>query len=529
MPAQMAPVDVAIVGGGHNGLTAAAYLAKAGYSVALVERSDHVGGAAVSAKAFEGRDAKLSRYSYLVSLLPEEIQKDLGLTISLTRRRYSSYTPVPGTHTGLLIDTGDPARTRKSFDDIGAADDYLRWVDFYRATGVLARTMFALMTEPLLDRDTIRTHLQLAAPAERLYERFIETPIEALVEETFSNDIVKGVVLTDALIGTFPEFPDDPVTAICFLYHVIGGGTGDWDVPVGGMGAVSAELERAATQAGTTILTGAEVTSVAPGQSIDFIQNGEEHTLPCRLVISGASRHEVERLCGVESDTPKPEGYQVKVNLLLERLPALTDSSVNAEEAFGGTFHINESASQLARSIHQAQSGSIPDTIPCEIYCHSLSDRSILGPDLRNSGAHTLTVFALNVPHRLIANMPADSARQLLQDKVLASLNSVLAEPIESCVMRDGAGEPCIETKTTIDLEDSLGLPGGNIFHEPLTWPFAEDGNSLRTPAQRWGVDSGIDGVLLGGASARRGGGVSGLGGHNAAMAAFELLGPPAG
>ena len=527
MPAQMAPVDVAIVGGGHNGLTAAAYLARAGYSVVVIERSDHVGGAAVSAQAFAGRDAKLSRYSYLVSLLPEEIQKDLGLSIPLIRRRYSSYTPVPGTTTGLLIDSGDPARTRKSFEDIGAGDDYLRWVDFYRATGVLARTMFALMTEPLLDRDTIRTHLQLAAPAERLYERFIDTPIQELVDETFANDTVKGVVLTDSLIGTFPEFPNDPVTAICFLYHVIGGGTGDWDVPVGGMGTVSAELERAATEAGAIILTKAEVTSITPGQSVQFLEGGEEKSLPCRLVISGASRHEAESLSGLEGKTERPEGYQVKVNLLLERLPALADPSVTAEEAFGGTFHINESASLLSRSIQQALAGAIPDTVPCEIYCHSLSDRSILGPDLQDSDAQTLTVFALNVPHRLIADMPAHSARQLLQDKVLQSLNSVLAEPIESCLMTDSNGNPCVETKTTLDLENALGLPGGNIFHEPLAWPFVEDGNSLRTPAERWGVDSGIDSVLLGGASARRGGGVSGIGGHNAAMAAFEILGPP--
>ena len=85
-----------IVGGGHNGLTAAAYLARTGRSVAVLERLDHVGGAAISAEAFEGVDARLSRYSYLVSLLPQRIIDDLGLEIRLVRRRYSSYTPVPG-------------------------------------------------------------------------------------------------------------------------------------------------------------------------------------------------------------------------------------------------------------------------------------------------------------------------------------------------------------------------------------------------------------------------------------------------
>ena len=519
--------DVVVVGGGHNGLTAAAYLARAGYSVVVLERQDHVGGAAVSAYAFEGVDAKLSRYSYLVSLLPEEIRTDLGLTIPLIRRRYSSYTPVPGSRTGLLIDSGDPARTKQSFADIGADDDYPRWVDFYRAIGVFARTMFPLMTEPLLDRDTIRTHLQLAAPAERLYERFIDTPIETLVHETFRSDIVRGVVLTDSLIGTFPEMHDDPVTSICFLYHVIGGTTGDWDVPVGGMGTVSSELERVARDSGVTILTDAEVTGISTEPAVTFRHDGSVQTIQTRLVISGASRTTLHQLTGTSPDGPAVEGAQVKVNLLLSRLPALRDPSVTTEEAFSGTFHINESARQLEASIAQARSGVIPESIPCEIYCHSLSDPSILGPELQDSGAHTMTVFALNVPHRLIAGMDADQARKMLQEKVLASLNSVLAEPIEDCVMSDAQGRPCIETKTTADLEHTLGLPGGNIFHEPLQWPFVEDPQTLLDPASKWGVQSGVPHVLLGGASARRGGGVSGIAGHNAAMAALEILGGP--
>jgi phytoene dehydrogenase-like protein len=98
----------------------------------------------------------------------------------------------------------------------------------------------------------------------------------------------------------------------------------------------------------------------------------------------------------------------------------------------------------------------------------------------------------------------------------------VLAEPIAGRIMSDGNGDPCIETKTTLDLEDALGLPGGNIFHRPLAWPFAEDDTPLDTPARRWGVESGWDGILLCGSGAQRGGAVSGIGGHNAAMAVLE-------
>jgi phytoene dehydrogenase-like protein len=91
--------------------------------------------------------------------------------------------------------------------------------------------------------------------------------------------------------------------------------------------------------------------------------------------------------------------------------------------------------------------------------------------------------------------------------------------------MNDSNGHPCIETKTTQDLEDALGLPGGNIFHGPLSWPFVSDDATLDTPAKRWGVDSGEAGIMFCGSTAQRGGAVSGIGGHNAAMAVLESEG----
>src|SRR5690348_2229071 len=130
--------DAIIVGGGHNGLTAAAYLARAGLTTLLLERDDHLGGATMSAQAFPGVDARLSRYSYLVSLTPRQIIDDLGLDITLARRRYASYTPLPGTHTGLLIDHGDAAATAASFKAIGASKDAERWSEFYARTATLA-------------------------------------------------------------------------------------------------------------------------------------------------------------------------------------------------------------------------------------------------------------------------------------------------------------------------------------------------------------------------------------------------------
>jgi phytoene dehydrogenase-like protein len=114
--------------------------------------------------------------------------------------------------------------------------------------------------------------------------------------------------------------------------------------------------------------------------------------------------------------------------------------------------------------------------------------------------------------------------REQLTQAVLASLSSVIAEPIEDLLMRDAHGELCIETKTTQDLQDALRLPGGNIFHGALAWPFVEDDADLSTPAKRWGVATAQENLLICGSGARRGGAVSGIAGHNAAMAVLELL-----
>jgi len=321
--------DVVIVGGGHNGLTAAAYLARAGVDVVVLERSDHFGGAAVSAQAFDGVDARLSRYSYLVSLMPQQIIDDLSLPIQLIRRRYSSYTPLPGEATGLLVDTQDEERTRASFAAIGAEDEYDTFVSFYRDCETVARALFPTMLSPLITRSEVHRIIELAAPGAGLFEKFFDTRIEDLVEHTFCHDLVKGVVLTDSLIGTFPEDESDFATTICFLYHVIGGGTGDWDVPVGGMGAVSTSLEWAARKAGAALFSHASVSSIAD-QVVRGEHDGEAFEIAAQVVVSAVAPAVLDSLSG-KSQEHSVEGAQVKVNLLLSRLPQLRNASVEPE------------------------------------------------------------------------------------------------------------------------------------------------------------------------------------------------------
>lgn len=515
--------DVVVVGGGHNGLVAATYLAQAGLSVTVLEQLDQFGGAAVSAQAFEGVDARLSRYSYLVSLLPQRIVRELGLGIRLARRRYSSYTPLAGTTKGLLVDHGDAASTAASFAGVGAADDLAAWERFYAVTGALARTLFPTVCEPLLSRSEARR----AVGDDTAWDAVLERPIGEAIAREFGSDLVRGVVLTDALIGTFAPAIDETLAANrCFLYHVIGGGTGDWDVPIGGMGAITSALENAARTAGATLVAGAEVTSVTPDGEVAYRVGDAERTIGAETVLSNVAPAVLDRLLGRDGLHERPEGAQVKVNLLLHRLPQLLDSSVDPAAAFGGTFHINEGWERLDAAHAEAASGAIPSPLPAEVYCHSLTDPSILSPELAASGAHTLTVFGLHVPDRLLTEENNGTMRDRLQKAVLDSLNGVLAEPIESLLMVDAHGAPCIETKTTRDIEHSLGMPGGNIFHGPLSWPFAEDADELGTPAERWGVSTADRRILLCGSGARRGGAVSGIGGHNAAMAVLEASTP---
>ncbi len=516
--------DAVVVGGGHNGLTAAAYLARAGRSVLVLERAGHLGGATGSHRVFRGVDARLSRYAYLVSLLPRTIRDELGLTLALRRRRIASYTPLPADPTrGLLIDTADRAATRRSFDAVGAGPDQPAWLAFGARTHALAQAVFPSVTGPLPTRAEAR-----AAIGERWWAE-LHRPLGELLERSFGSDLVRGVALTDALIGTFAD-AHDPTLAQnrCFLYHVIGGGTGDWDVPVGGMGAVVEALTGAARAGGAGLLTRATVRSLHPHpDGVDVVwsdADGRDHTVTAGHVLVNAAPRVLDGLLGEAPTEADPEGSQLKINMVVRRLPRLRDPAVDPATAFAGTFHINESYEQLATAYAQAAAGRIPALPPAEVYCHTLTDPSILGPELRAGGHHTLTLFGLHMPARLFRADP-DGAREAALAATLRSLDSVLAEPIEDCLALDADGRPCLEVRSPVDLESDVGLPGGHIFHRPLQWPWLE-AQTARTPAERWGVATGHDRILLCGAGARRGGGVSGIPGRSAAMA---LLAPVPG
>jgi phytoene dehydrogenase-like protein len=487
-----------------------------------LERLGQVGGAAVSAQAFDGVEVRVSRYSYLVSLLPSRIVEDLGAGVRLARRQFSSYTPDPASdgRSGLLVGRSD------TFDAIGAAGDERGFAAFYQHCRLVTERLWPTLIEPLRTREQARRHVLAGGDpdAAAAWRAMIDEPIGHAIADAVGNDLVRGVIATDALIGTFARLDDKSLRQnICFLYHVLGGGTGDWDVPVGGMGSVTAALATAAVGHGAEITTGAEVYAVEPNGLVRYRSGGEEHLVRGRFVLAGVTPAVLARLLGERPATPA-QGAQVKVNMVLRRLPRLRDDRVTPEQAFTGTFHVNETWTQLDTAYSRAADGQLPDPLPCEAYCHSLTDPSILSSGLRESGAHTMTVFGLHTPHALFDGTYSGALRDRLTDSVLASLNSVLAEPIQDVLMSDAHGRPCIETTTTLDLHRKLGMTAGNIFHGALSWPFADDDDALDTPARQWGVATAHDRIMLCGSGARRGGAVSGIGGHNAAMAVLASL-----
>ncbi len=515
--------DVAIVGGGHNGLVAAALLARAGLSVVVLERLPHLGGAAVSAEAFAGHPARLSRYSYLVSLMPEQLMADLGLDLRLASRAVASYTPTlrGGVAGGLLVQRPEGEETRASFRDLtGGDDEYAAWERFYADVADLARVVSPTLLQPLPHERDLREQVD-----PQVWEDLVERPLGEAVERRFSDDTVRGVVATDALIGTFASLHDPSlVQNRCFLYHLVGNGTGEWRVPVGGMGAVTGALARAAAEAGAEIVTSAGVSRVDAGDDgaeVTWHDGGASHRVRARFVLANVAPWVLRILLGgpEEPDT-KPQGAQLKINLLLDRLPRLR-SGADPAVAFGGTLHLAEDYSQLEAAYADAAAGRVPSRMPGEIYCHSLTDRSILGDAA--PGTHTLTYFGLHTPAALFDADP-EAAKRLAVERAIAALDEHLVDPIESCLATDADGRPCLEAKIPQEIERDLAMPGGHIFHGDLDWPWAPNRSRLDTPAQQWGVQSDVASVLVCGSGSRRGGAVSGLGGHSAAQAVLASI-----
>ena len=497
--------DVAVIGGGHNGLVAATYLAKAGKSVVILEANAEVGGATTSVRAFPEYDAMLSRYSYLISLLPDQIVSDLGLDFECISRTVSSYTPYSrnGKDSGLYVARQWDKETEDSFNELDPSGaEWAAWQDFYNEIAEFAVKIAPSMLQPLKSRSELKAEINMP----EVWDYLMERPIGEVIEERFKDDLVRGVVLTDALIGTFSSAFEMQAN-ICFLYHLIGNGTGEWKVPRGGMGALVKELVRVATAAGVEIKVNARVKSVATDTENATLTLEDGTTVTSSFVLSNAAPQVLARLRG-KTPPVSLEGSQMKINILLKSLPELK-SGIDPRLAFAGTFHAQESFAQCESTYLQAKGGAVPEMLPIEMYCHTLTDPSILSADLQAQGYQTLTVFGLHTPAALF-DTDNERAKAAALKAALASLNQYLVEPLENVIA-------AIEVKSPLDIEGDVGLPRGNIFHKDLSFPFREDNQQTR-----WGVETDDPRIFICGAGAIRGGGVSGIPGHNAAMAVLE-------
>ena len=501
--------DAIVMGAGHNGLIAASYLGRAGKSVLMLEAADEIGGATASVRAFKEYDAMLSRYSYLVALLPDQIVSDLGLNFETLSREVSSFTPYvkDGKELGLHISRIWDKETEESFKELTGSDlEGKQWQEFYSDVEKFTQKMAPTFLQPLLTRSEMKAHIG----ENETWEHLVEKPMSEIITSKFSNDLVRGVVLTDALIGTFA--PAESIQSnICFLYHLMGNGTGEWRVPRGGMGALVKELERVATSLGVQIKTSSEVSQISSDSSGVTVQTISGQSYEADYLLSNAAPAHLDRILGKKTQDSL-SGSQLKINMLLKALPRLK-SGADPKKAFSGTFHINESYDQLEGAYLSAKSGVIPKHAPSEMYCHTLTDPSILSDDLASKGFHTLTLFGLHTPAELFEK-DNNAAKKMAQKRCLDALNAYLLDPIESVLAVNSDGSLCIEVKSPLDLEKDVRLPGGNIFHRDLNFPFKEEGD-----ARIWGVETDDPRIFICGAGAQRGGGVSGIPGHNAAMA----------
>jgi phytoene dehydrogenase-like protein len=519
--------DVVILGAGHNGLVAASYLGRAGLSVLVLEKSDYIGGATTSQRVFPDYDASLSRYSYLVSLFPNKIIRELGLKLELRRRAVASFTPCArnGEDDGLLISNVDEQRSRRSMIDVtGSEREYDQMQKFYDLARVFSEHAWDSMLEPLVSKEEMARRFDVDDLSCEAWRSLAEEPLGRAIERYLRDDLVRGLVLSDGKIGVFTH-PHDPslLQNRCFLYHLIGNKHGEWKVPVGGMGAVAHELENVARKAGVEFLTNVDVIDAdvtGKTKTISFCIDGRQQTTQARFLLVNFGRNVLAKYTGKPYHPDRTdEGSVFKINMLLRRLPKLKSRKYASGDVWCGTFHSDEGYEQMNTSYEQAAKGRLPERTPCEVYCHTLTDDSILAPELSNQGFHTMTVFGLDVPWNLFAR-ENETMRREAEKKFLASINQWLEEPIQDCLAIAGDGTLCIESKSPVDIENSLGMYHGNIFHDAPTWPFATN----KEDAGSWGVETDWENVFLCGSSALRGGAVSAIPGHNAARKVLEIV-----
>jgi phytoene dehydrogenase-like protein len=525
-------LDAVVIGGGHNGLTAAAYLARAGLKTVLVERRELVGGACVTEEVWPG--FRVSRAAYVTGLLRPAIVRELDLArrgLRLLARNPSSFTPLPGGR-GLLLGSDREACRAEirhfSNRDADRFGDYETMLD--RAAAVI---------DPLLDvppPDPARLHLRDLRPVLRLLRGTISLrrdlprvlalllgPARSTLESWFESEPLRATLATDAIIGAWAA-PSTPGTGYVLFHHVMGetnGNRGVWAYVEGGMGRLSEVLADAARESGAEIRTGVSVGSVIVDgcRARGVILEGGA-TLEARAVLSGADPHHtfVDLIAPGEVPADLLQGIRAldfrspvaKINLALDRLPEFTGrSGGGAGPEHAGTIHVGASSlDDLEHSFEAACRGEIPERPMVELTVPSVSDHT-----LAPKGRHVASMFVQHVPYRLEGSS-WEVERDRLADRVFALVDEVAPGFSGTVLHREVLVPP--------DLERIFALRGGNIFHGAMTLDRLGFMRPLpgcaryRTP---------IRGLYLCGAGTHPGGGLMGACGRNAAGEVVRDLG----
>jgi phytoene dehydrogenase-like protein len=481
-------VDVAIVGAGHNGLVAAAYIARAGLRVTAFERRDIVGGACVTEELWPG--VRASPGAYTLSLLRSEIVRDLELERhGLSVRVHEPYLFAPFPDGRRVVSWSDSERTHAQLErdwSRADADAYLAWAGRRERAAARARP---LMLEPG-DRGR-----WLEAVGPELLDGAVADELAGIPSEE-----VRVPFALQGLIGTLAG-PEDPGTSFVALYHDLGeaaGPPGAWGYARGGMGAVTAALRSAAEAAGAEVRVDAPVERVGVEDGVArglVLEGGEE--VRARAVVSNADPLRTAALAGAE---PPPRWRQagpvVKVMLLLDGLPEFP--SWPGEEPWRGTIDIGYSLADLSAAAADARAGRPAAQPWIEAACQTATDDSLAPP-----GRHVLSLFC--------QCFPADADPEAAADAAIARFAEACPGLPDRIVGRLALGPR--------ELERRFGLTGGHIFHGEML-PGQLFGQ--RPGPRRFG---GVEGLYLGGSGAHPGGAVTGAPGYLAARALLQDLG----
>lgn len=511
-------LDVAVVGGGHNGLVCASYLARAGLRVAVFERRNLVGGACVTEELWP--NVKVSTGAYVLSLLHPKIIRELNLErfgLKVYAKDPGVFVPFPDG--GKLYLWLDRAKAKKEIEKFSKrdAEAYDRWVGFWDAFARLIEP-FMLTPPPTLAEaeallDVVKG-FEIGEPQLLEFLRMFATDASSLLDSYFESDEVKAALALDCVVGTFAA-PSTPGTAYVLAHHVMGevnGIRGAWGYVEGGMGGVTQALRRAAESLGVEIHVGAEVDEiVVAGGRARGVKLADGRLVEARVVVSNADPKTtyLKLLRNAEIDPDlvrrvkalKSKGVSFKMVGYLEELPDFGGGKTLQPEHVASEY-ILPSVDYVEKAFSEAKTLGRSKEPWMEINIQSSVD-----PTLAPPGKYSFTVFGQYLPYSERLDDVKEEYASLVLDKIREYAPNF--KPTK------------YEFLTPLDIKRRFGIWEGNIFHIDMT---PDQLYVFRPLPEHSRYDSPFEGVFLCGAGTHPGGGVTGVPGHNAAARILDWI-----